>query len=53
MNGLERGDKAIEIRDDSIDLRLLKHNFREPHAVGGDRALPGEVLASVLIEPCE
>ncbi len=37
----ETRQKALVIRHDGIDLRLLQHDFGQPHAVGVARLLPG------------
>ena len=43
--------EAFEIGDDRLDSGLLEHDFRQPDPVGGARPLPGQVVATMLIEP--
>src|SRR5438105_7093118 len=44
-------EKALVVRDDSGDLRLLQHHLGEPDAIGIARALPGQAVAAVPALP--
>ena len=44
------GNKAQVVGNDGGDLRLLQHNFGQPHAVS-ILPLPGQVVATVLFLP--
>ncbi len=43
----ERGEKALVVRDDRRDLRLLQHDLGQPDPVRVARALPRQVVAAV------
>jgi hypothetical protein len=45
--------ETLVVRDDGADLRLLQHDFRNPHAIGVLVLLPRQVLAPGLIEPLQ
>ena len=45
--------EAFEVGHDDADLRLLQHDFRQPHAVRRARMLPGQVVAAIAIEPVQ
>src|SRR6266404_129311 len=47
----EAGKEALEIRDDRGDLCLLQHDFGEPDRIGIARALPRQIVASMLALP--
>jgi hypothetical protein len=45
--------EALVVGNHGRDLRLLQHDFRDPHAVGGEVALPGQMRAAMLREPLQ
>src|SRR5690606_2684267 len=47
------GGEAGEVGHHRGHLGLLQHDLRQPHPVGGDVPLPGQVLAAVVVEPAE
>jgi hypothetical protein len=44
-------NKAIEVGDNRIDLRLLQHDFGDPYTIGITIRLPGKIMAAVIIKP--
>ena len=49
----QRCHETVEVTEHGADLGLLQHDFRDPHPVGGDALLPGQVLATVTVVPVE
>ena len=43
--------EIVVVGDDSGHLSLLQHNLRDPDPIGCYVLLPGQVFATVLIEP--
>src|SRR5690606_9945925 len=54
--GFDAGQGAhetVEITQYGADLGLLQHDFRDPHTVGRDALLPGQVLAAMKVVPMQ
>src|SRR5580704_4227864 len=45
------GQKALVVRNDRRDLRLLQHDLREPDPIRVARVLPGQVTPAVRLLP--
>ena len=43
--------KSFEVGDNRIDLGLLQHDFRNPHAVWVPVMMPGQVVPAVFVVP--
>ena len=49
----EARHETLVIGDDRRYLGLLQHDLGDPHAIGSNVPLPGQILASVAVEPRE
>src|SRR5450830_105316 len=47
------GHEAVEVIEHGADLGLLQHDLRDPHPVGRDALLPGQVMATVAVVPVQ
>jgi hypothetical protein len=45
--------EPLEVRDDRGYLGLLQHDFRQPDPIGAAWVLPGQVVATMVVEPVQ
>ncbi len=49
----QRGHEPVEVVEHGAHLGLLQHDLRNPHPVGCDALLPGQVMATVAVVPIQ
>jgi hypothetical protein len=45
--------ETLKIGNDGVDLSLLQHDFRDPHAIGRRVLLPWQMMASAVGKPVQ